>query len=441
MFKIAIVTILNLLLLPFESQAEVFVRCSQYFAEKEAELPDGFINIYDVSRSQQQHQETLPLYTTPAPPKPPSGNPYISIAHNRIENSKEWMADYLAGNREASEAIREITLKGRRSVRNNKVHEKTLETFREIHNLTRAQIHSLSARQLIEIFTLHANYNLLMPTRFTHWFHGALNNSIATWGPGHFRNFAVARKFSPQEFPNYVLRNLNRRILSEFNNWKTETKMIVLTSELIHRNFWTVRDIKFLLESTADSMVSARKTFKIQSNKELLRALIYLRSQNPGIFSFEIVRIEGLIEGQLNSMGWSLSDGGTSGALNAQHRLPPLFRKLENEIDKEFPNQTKKIEHFDANKQGFFDPVDLYYPGLRLVVEWDGSIHYFRTFKEDGTIDYSVFVLRPWDVIKDSSLKKLGISVFRVSEEINLLIGLVPVKDLIRDQNPNTWDY
>ena len=140
-------------------------------------------------------------------------------------------------------------------------------------------------------------------------------------------------------------------------------------------------------------------------------------------------------------MELSLYQGGSSGSNNPERPFGPSFIRLMEVIDARFPNEAKKYEYFDSRMMGLFDPVDLYYPNLRLIVEWDGPIHYFKTFNPNGTINHQTNTLRPWDKVKDTSLNTLGISVFRLNKQMNHLLETQDINEMIKKQNPTTWDH
>ncbi len=225
-----------------------------------------------------------------------------------------------------------------------------------------------------------------------------------------------------------------------FPELNASTQLEVLAAEIMQGSRWNLRQTKDLLEQTSISVETEPGILRLKPLKEMFRALSFLRATEPTFFFHEIVRLETALENQLNRQNLSLQEGGTSGSNNPNRPFGPSFVELQNRIDTRWPGQEKVFEAMEPQTLGLFDPVDLYYPNLRLVVEWDGPIHYFRQLNDRGGLENHVFVLRPIDAIKDQSLRQLGISVLRWPKHLNHLVERVDIEAIIQSQNPRNWD-
>ena len=105
----------------------------------------------------------------------------------------------------------------------------------------------------------------------------------------------------------------------------------------------------------------------------------------------------------------------------------------------EFTRAQKMEEYSNPNELGFFDPVDLFYPSLRLIVEWDGPHHYFNSINSQGEIGLGInsLTLRPFDQLKDELLRAQGYYILRIPKELNEFLNHTTIRELIEQQNPN----
>ncbi len=388
-------------------------RCSDLFRPEEissfSDMMDesGFINLYGGKPRRQPRPEPTP-------------EPVVS--------------------RTSLESLQALAQQGRKSVRKNQWPRSILETFMDFTRLSNQEVATLTIPQTLALLNAFGHWNLLIPRALNSRLQSRMQADLTQWSRRDFLEFALFRKISPQVFSGAFLRAYRQQVLLRFPELNASTQLEVLAAEIMQGSRWSLRQTKSLLEQTSLSVETESGILRLKPLKEMFRALSYLRASEPTFFFPEIVRLESALETQLNRQDLSLQEGGTSGSNNPQRPFGPSFIELQNRIDGRWPGQEKVFEAMEPQTLGLFDPVDLYYPNLRLVVEWDGPIHYFRQLNSSGRLDSNAFVLRPIDSIKDQSLRQLGISVLRWPKHLNHLVERVDIEGIILSQNPQTWD-
>lgn len=335
--------------------------------------------------------------------------------------------------------LRDLSDHGPKGVRSGRWGIRTINSFRNMGDLTPKNLQQLSISQRIAMLTAHGKWNLLVEPQLMTRLESSFGD-LSTWKPKSFLQFALFRKISPQELSPSFLRIYRRELVRRFEEFDTNTQLEVLAAEIIQRTSFTARELDQLFTQVSRSLQAETGILRLKPVKEFYRALIYLRATQPTFFFNQAVGIEILLNGQLQRQGLSLDQGGTSGANNPVRPFGPSFESLVRRIDDLYPRQEKLFEFMDASQWGFFDPVDLYYPNLRLVVEWDGPIHYYRRMTPDGALDPGAYILRPIDTIKDQSLRRLGVAVLRWGRHQNHLTETVDIEALIHQTNPGIWE-
>ncbi len=327
---------------------------------------------------------------------------------------------------------------GKRAVRRGQWRIKDQEFFRRLEELSSADLKTLPLVSRIQILNVLAQWNLLAGKKFTKQLEESLK-PLSQWKAKHFLHFGLVRKLSPQEFSSDFVQSYRKNVLLHFQNWSTNTQLEVLGAEILQGAFWSQRQTLDLLAHLTENLRNQKDPLRIKPLKEFYRAMSFLRATQPSFFFEPLVHLESLLEGELKKIGLSLEEGGTSGANNPHRPLGPTFYQLINKIDEIYPNQEKVFEYMNPSHLGFFDPVDLYYPELGLVVEWDGPVHYFRQGLDGEVLKPHEYRLRPLDQAKDEILRRMGISVLRWGRQHNSLLDSLDVDSFISNQNAGVW--
>lgn len=424
------------------------LNCSQVFANSSLQVSGqdhGVINFLQISKEAIREQENHSAPTLRPEPQgllaeaPYEVQSYFSgQLHRGLNDFSLWKADLLAQKDEATGALRLLTQTGKSYYRKTKLPQPHLIFFRAINELSLTELSQLNSSQQVEIFKLFARWNLLPSAKLQERLFSATIQNFETWKNNDFFNFAFARKLSPLKLSPDFSTKYKELILERFSKLPPRIQIEVLTAELFQSTWFSTQEMNGLLLQTLRAVDSlSLKTEFIGPLKDLYRGLLHLRGMEPSHFYTLTGRLEQAIETQLNSHGLSLRDGGTSGFNNSDRGIEPRRLQLEKNIEELFDSSSKEYEKTQAFTPGFFDPVDVYFPKLQLVLEWDGPHHYFRSFNNKGEFltDLANIVLRPIDQIKDNASRKRGLRVIRYSKQNDPLKDNFDLLEDIKRQN------
>lgn len=320
-------------------------------------------------------------------------------------------------------------------IRQNLSQDMTLELQKILSQ--KKQLHTTPKESLLELFEFFAKTNLLPPTTFTTFFYRALNKSLPTWNENDFRRYADYKKRTPMQESRDFLQGWKHLVRNKFLEWPTKTQLEVLSLELYQNRDWMPADWTFFLSEVTQSLENSPTNEAIKSLKELYRGFLFMDPSRMMTPSELIQRLILQIQLHLTRQNISLLDAGRSWSLTKNRALGSSgVSYLRMVMEHEFPNQTVIDEYSDPLQPGLFDPVDLYYPDLKLIIEWDGFQHYYRRLRENGQLDENFYEIRLFDQIKDAVLRKNGFLVLRLSRFDQTKIDTLSLRDLIQEQNP-----
>jgi hypothetical protein len=329
-------------------------------------------------------------------------------------------------------------LRGKNAIRSSEFGVKDRAYFESILALKESDLEGLSNHQLLDIYGLFAKWNLLAPARFSKLLFSVIRKRLENWSSGNYRSFALSRKLSPEKLPAAFLQKMKSEMIKKFAKLDVETQMEVFGAELFQQTYFSSQEMAYMFEQTTKSLMLSSNVIRLKPLKELYRALLLLRVNEPTVFFEPMLLLEAQLERKMNAQNLSFNEDGTSGANNLAITKPYKRVQLEQRLADLFVGESKIEEYSNPGVLGFYDPVDIFYPDLMLVVEWDGRHHYFRKLVEtDGRIaDLIEGGLRVIDKVKDHILRRQGYRILRVSYLINHQLDTANLLDLIQQQNP-----
>lgn len=359
---------------------------------------------------------------------------------NASEAPALWFEALNKNDPSAVSTLEEMTLVGKKVMRQGSLSAEHQDFFRFIIELNKSQLTQLEPKHLLGLFKLFSYWNIYPPKEFQTQFWQAMTAHLPLWTFTNYENFALMRKLNPMVPSSEFLIAWKTLLLKNFPQMSATRQLEVLGAELLHQTYFSMAELRYLIDTTTQSVLLKKAQLPIKSLKEMFRALLLLRAFETGVFFVEVHRLEQALENQLNSQGLSLDQAGRSGDLNNQQSAAssPLLKYIEQQMNISFGFSPKEYEFSSAAQFGFFDPVDIYYSDLRLIVEWDGPHHYFKKIDHNANWikGHEQLVLRPMDRARDAILKRHGYSIFRISSELNNQIGTTDIVDLIKEQNP-----
>lgn len=328
--------------------------------------------------------------------------------------------------------LNEFNKQARNAIRSQTYRDHQISVFKKLLSLNKDEISQLSTSQLIKIFSSFAQWNFLPPSEYSELLLKELEIRLPQWRDKDFFHFAFYRKLTPLILPESFLETYKKVVLERFESLSTESMMEVLGAELFHTTVWSTHEANLLVKTVTNKLNATQREFRIKPLKELYRGLLSLRALEPGAFFSAIVPLEQAIEEKLALLNLSLSEDGTSGAQNDEHRISPERQAFEFRLDNYLGRTEKRREYANPILPGFYDPVDVFYPEKRLILEWDGPQHYFRSLWPDGRLNTDIpRVLRPIDQIKDKSLARQSYQVLRISPELTDILPLLEIEELL----------
>lgn len=373
----------------WSGSAQAVFSCSEVFVAKNlSSEPSGLISLYRVSEAFKAEQEAAGTRKTTESP----------LSYNRLEALKK---------------------KGRRGKKIRFMDHDLSRRFKEIMVVSSSNLSHLSGRVTIELFSVFAHWNLLPPKSIQQSLNEALLRTLPSWDVQNFKNFANARLLTPFELSPQFMENYIRIVVETFSSLPPHVRTDVLGAELLHGTHFRTHELKYLLSKTTQGLLEGTDVFYTQKTlKELYRGMLYLRAREAGSYFTQLVALEKAIEVQLQLQDTSLQRGGFFAHSRHKQKEDPLLTLLFDQLRETFPGHFFFKEFSRDGLIGFFDPVDIYYPRLGLVVEFDGNHHYFRSLTLEGQFaNNTAYVLRPMDQAKDMSLQAMGVAVLRVRRD------------------------
>lgn len=338
-----------------------------------------------------------------------------------------------------SHNLAEVIARGRDSVRTQKISSEDKLYFQKVLALKQVDFQGFSTRELLDFHKLFASWNMLPPRQWQAALFTVLGSRLNTWTNSDFLAFALLQKVTPAELPRRFATLHKAETLKRFEKFEVTTQLEVLGAALFKQTRFTIAELRNLLTITTTTLANTTHTLRLKPLKELFRGLLLLRATETTVFFVEVIKLERELEKQMQLQGLSLNYDGTSGAQNQPVRTSYRRLMFEARLDSLFRDEVKLTEYSNAALLGFFDPVDIFYPGRKLVVEWDGSHHYFQNviLLRDGTgLRFEGESLRPMDAVRDFILRKQGYDVLRISAPMNDRLDTIDILQLIEQQNP-----
>jgi len=231
-----------------------------------------------------------------------------------------------------------------------------------------------------------------------------------------------------------------QNLVEHISSWSLTTQLEVLSAELYRFvPHFSLDELEGLLLQIDQSLKNNQPPKVINGLKDLYRGVLFAQVLYPELSQELVSRLREAIDQILDKKGFSLNENGRSGTRGqVKPNTSELFLRFKNIVERTFPDQERFLEYSETQTAGLFDPVDIFIPSQRLIIEWDGLLHFFNPVTDNGIIDYSadLRVLRPLDQIKDRVLRMQGYRVLRVTPDMKLQWLDVPLSYLIEQQNP-----
>lgn len=360
---------------------------------------------------------------------------------HEIEDPRAWFAGFKKQNPSSKEALQKLIAAGKTNLRQGTYSLQHQNVFRWLIHLKKADLIQLESSDLLDIFKLFSSWNLYPPRDFQNHLWGAMTVHLPQWTSKDYMSFALARKLNPLTPTQAFLSAWKKEIFKNFSQLNATTQLEVLGAELLHQTRFSSAETQYLLKTVTQTVLAQQKPLHIKPLKEMFRALMVLRALEPSSFFVPMVRLEQAIEQHLQAQGMSLDQAGRSGDERSSSPLrsvPPLRLWLEQQLNMAFGFTPKIYEYTNAAQFGFFDPVDIFFPEMHLIVEWDGRHHYFNKIDSNAKIivGHDQLVLRPMDSARDAILRHNGHSILRIPIELNSHLQKTDIVDLIKKQNP-----
>jgi very-short-patch-repair endonuclease len=346
----------------------------------------------------------------------------------------------------ATEALLELQIliaKGKDAVRSQKWSDGDKRAFQRILLLKEVDMQSLETRQLLDLYSLFARWNLMAPPEFQNRLFNTLQGRLSSWSAKDYLSFAISRKITPAPLPEKFSQLIKTQILQKLTSWDLNTQLEVLGAEIFQQSKYTIKEMNILLSQVTASLADSSQILRLKPVKELYRALLLLRATEPTVFYIPILKLEQQLEKQMQAQSLTFNEDGTSGADNAPVTTTLKRILFEARLDELFRGEAKISEYSNPALLGFYDPVDILYPRIQLVVEWDGRHHYFRNVSLEADTatgaEQLVFrgnVLRPIDQVRDRILRRQGYRILRISMQMNEQLETMDIMQLFQEQNP-----
>ncbi len=310
-----------------------------------------------------------------------------------------------------------------------------LDFFMSLLHQTPQALDLLSPKASLEQLSVFAQWRLLPPRAWSDSAWQRLAVKIDSWASKEFLAFALQRKVSPLDIPNDFLQAYLASLRQKFTSLDLNTQLETFSAELYHGNPWTSKDFEFYVSHLTERLREKTGKVQIKPLKEVHRGLLFTSDSQQSPL---ILGLREQLENHLQKYNLSLDDGGASGVRFSSSTTDSRFVTLAMDLLQLFPGSQFKYEYKDTLTPGFFDSVDLLVVEPRLVVEWDGPHHYFRSISAEGDVfvSYDLSKLRPLDTQRDRVLRAQGYRILRISPLHAKQLDALNIEGLIQRQNP-----
>ncbi len=302
----------------------------------------------------------------------------------------------------------------------------------------------LSASEALDYLSLLAQWRFLPPEIWSTPFFKIVEQQIDAWAPRDYLAFALQRKLTPLELPLSLLQRYRKSLRETFLLLDVTIQLETFSAELYHGNKWNVDELSFFITALTKSLQMRSGKLQIKPLKETYRALFFLTDSERKTLAPLTDDLIVQLDTKLAEYGLTLSDGGKSGSkFSRSTTTDPRYVSLIMDLHMLYPQTKFAHEYSDANKIGFYDPVDLLIVEPRLIIEWDGAHHYYRQVSLDGTVyeDQAHLVLRPTDRARDRLLRDAGYRILRISPPLAKQLDFIDIPALIIEQNPDSSTF
>jgi very-short-patch-repair endonuclease len=297
----------------------------------------------------------------------------------------------------------------------------------------------LSASEALDYLSLLAQWRFLPSETWSAPFLKIIEQQIPLWSSRDYLAFALQRKLTPLELPESFLQRYRTTLRENFSRLNITTQLETFSAELYHGNKWNIEELSFFITILTHGLQSESVKLQIKPLKETYRALHFLTDSERTTLAPAMAELIVQLDRKLAEYELSLADGGKSGSKFVRSTTTDnRYVTLVMDLHQLYPRAKFVPEYLDANKIGFYDPVDLLIVEPKLIVEWDGGHHYFRQIATNGTVfeEQAHLVLRPTDQARDRLLRQAGFRILRISPPLAKQLDFIDIPALIQEQNP-----
>jgi hypothetical protein len=297
----------------------------------------------------------------------------------------------------------------------------------------------LSANEALEYLLLFAQWRFLPSETWSAPFLKIIEQQIPLWTPRDYLAFALQRKLTPLELPESFLLSYRKSLQENFSRLNTTAQLETFSAELYHGNKWDIDELSFFITTLTHDLQADSGKLQIKPLKETYRALFFLTAAERTTLAPVMTELVAQLDQKLAEYDLSLADGGKSGSKFVRSTTTDnRYVTLMMDLHQLYPRAKFLPEYLDANKIGFYDPVDVLIVEPKLIVEWDGGHHYFRQISTHGTVfdEQAHLVLRPTDQARDRLLREAGYRILRISPPLAKQLDFIDIPALIQEQNP-----
>jgi very-short-patch-repair endonuclease len=347
----------------------------------------------------------------------------------------------MAEDQDAMKALKHIT-KGSYNIQaQNKSYDRHKPLLAKIMTLSSEELSSSPGLVLLAFFRIFNKFNLLPHHTFVRKFEKALLYKLDTEVSGKVRKqmlmeFSHLRWRSPLRHSPYFLREYRSYILENFKDFDLSLKLQVLQAETVADNPFLPSQLSELFEHVSSDLGYDDRYHAVSLDQlnGMYRAVLFLSAKNRNnSLLAPLKRLkENLIESALKNFSSDITKSETDES-ESKKRVRH-YQRSEKRMLKEFKKISRgevSIE-FISSDLGVYDPVDFFIHNQKLVVEVDGSQHFFRFIDLEGNhIQNSSEPMRNIDRARGFIFRQNGIQLIRhnpMKESFNSLMSRVRSK-------------